>query len=100
MSEKLDKFRSLVDGLREARRVSIRKGQHFYDTVLLNDINVLVDEMDDDEQEIANNEGWRGWPDLYDAHMSQMMIEDVDPDDPSKAGNPPRRFPTFDDVIK
>ena len=94
MSVKLDSFRSLTGILREARR-SHTNG-HLWESQQLEQIANLIDSMDDDEQEIANSEGWRGWPDLYDTRMREMLasgkvIETApDPNDPSTFSQPPR----------
>ena len=81
----LQQFRILADALREARRVSAPD-----DRELLAKMEDLIESMNDDDREVANSEGWRGWPDLYDDRMGNM-VESVDPDDPSTHGNPPRR---------
>ena len=89
MSDRLEEFRVLVDALREARRLPSRKALE--DRPLLDKVALLADAMDDDQREIADREGWRGWPDLYDARMKQQ-VEEMDPDDTARAGDPPRRF--------
>lgn len=89
MSDRLEEFRVLVDALREARRLPSR--ELLEDRPILDRVALLVDAMNDEEREISDGEGWRGWPDLYDARMKRQ-VETIDPDDPSRAGDPPRRF--------
>jgi hypothetical protein len=38
-----------------------------YERNLLDQLGDMFDGMNDDEQDVAAGEGWRGWPDLYDA---------------------------------
>ena len=89
MSPNLILFLTLVDALREARRVSGHDASD--DRPLLDQLAELVDAMDEKDQDYANGEGWRGWPDLFDARM-KFRVETVDPDDAERAGDPPRKF--------
>jgi hypothetical protein len=92
-----DTIRGLVGQLREGRRANNQGIKE--ERLLLEQIGELVEKLeeeDEDQWEIINNEGWRGWPDLYDAHMAKLMqdgkiVENVDPDDPAMAGKPPRK---------
>lgn len=92
-SKKLTTFRLLTDALRESRRVMTESEheQERSEEPLLAKLADLIDSMEDSDREIANSEGWRGWPDSYDARMRQC-VETIDPDDPSCAGDPPRRL--------
>lgn len=94
MTSKLDRFRELTTELRKGRRDARDRDRH-----LLDELAGLIDSMEDHEQEIANAEGWRGWPDLYDARMCKGLVENVDPDDPSTFGNPPRRRAESNETI-
>ena len=66
-SQKLNQFRDLADKLREQRRLSLSARNLAYERNLLDQLGDMFDGMNDDEQEVAAGEGWRGWPDLYDA---------------------------------
>ena len=61
VSEKMGRFREMVDRLREAREQPGHGPAK--DRPLLAEIEDLVESMDDDDREIANSEGWRSWPD-------------------------------------
>jgi len=89
MFDKLIEFRQLVDTLRESRREKSKKADEY--RLILGQIEDLVDSMNDDEQEIANSEGWRGWPDLYDERL-RSLIETIDPDNAACADQPPRQY--------
>jgi len=73
----------MTDNLRLLRRDGID------DSGLVDTIADLINEMNDEEQEIANGEGWRGWPDLYEKRI-RVTETAPDPDDPSTFLRPPR----------
>ena len=67
MSSAVEAVRAEIDRLREDRR---RRGSNFaFDRPFLDRLDDMVDGLAADEYDVANSEGWRGWPDLYDARM-------------------------------
>lgn len=100
-------IRKLTDKLREERReynatetlnghsVSMEMRERI-EEIDLERIGFMLDLLPEDEWEVVNNEGWRGWPDLYDLHMKGeegKIIETApNPDDSSTFGDPVRKF--------
>ena len=73
MSEPYRLYLKIVDALRAKR------AKHDWvaeddrsDLALLAD---LFGDLTPAEREQANEEGWRSWPDLYDAYMEEHLIE-------------------------
>lgn len=63
------RYRQLVDELREGRRLPGWKA--FDDRPLLEQLEDLWEQLSDEDQLLANQEGWRAWPDRYDARMAE-----------------------------
>ena len=63
----LEHARELVDQLREQRRLpgSTAEGGR----PILEELEDLWELMTDEEHEELEREGWRAWPDLFDAHV-------------------------------
>jgi hypothetical protein len=78
-------YLKLVDGLR-ARRADVG-WEPEDDRAELLVLAELFEKLSPPEQRIANAEGWRSWPDLYDAHMEATLTEPVAlaPDDVTPA---------------
>lgn len=65
----LELIRVEIDRLREDRR---RRGRDpLADRPFIERIDAMFDGLSDDDYAVVNGEGWRGWPDLYDARMAQ-----------------------------
>lgn len=86
-------FLAELDRLRQDRR--LRGSNAELDRPFLNRLDELYDRLDEDEYELVNGEGWRGWPDQYDARMVAFtgfrVVEVlVDPYVAETTGLPPR----------
>lgn len=75
MTNAYRQYCSLVDQLRELRRARTSEGAM---RAILENLEDLFPMLAEGEQDVANQEGWRGWPDLYDARMDQLR--EVDPE--------------------
>jgi hypothetical protein len=75
MTNAYRQYCSLVDQLRELRRGRTSEGAL---RAILQNLEDLFPTLAQGEQDVANQEGWRGWPDLYDARMDQPR--EVDPE--------------------
>ena len=64
----LDEYNRIVDALRERRRDP--SWNPYNDRPVLEQLESLYDMLSPEEQSTANLQGWRGWPDLYDARMT------------------------------
>ena len=71
-----DHFRiylKLIDALRTRRSGPDWKSED--DRGDLATLEDLFERLSEDEQRVADAEGWRSWPDLYDQHMEQNLVE-------------------------
>ena len=81
MTETYRLYLRIIDGLRERRsRKEWQPGEDRDELAALED---LFERLTPEEQKLANSEGWRSWPDLYDAHMEETLVEPAQlvPDD-------------------
>lgn len=85
MTDAYRQYLQVVDELREMRRAKVAEPEL---RPLLEILEDLFPKLTDDEQETANTEGWRGWPDLFDDHMEKLF--EVDPEDPDHQQGPAR----------
>jgi len=69
----LRQYNNLLDSLREQRSTTDWKPED--DREKLEELCLLFDELTAEEQEQANEEGWRSWPDLYDQRMEEGLVE-------------------------
>ncbi|MDP3220425.1 MAG: hypothetical protein Q8S73_40400 [Deltaproteobacteria bacterium] len=92
MSGAHDKYLELVGVLRDARRSPSWAAPD--DREILGVLEDLFDQLTPEEQDRANGEGWRGWPDLYDAYMEEHPMREraLDIHDPRTLGAPPREW--------
>jgi len=79
------RYLQLVDQLREMRRSGVGEPEL---RPILEALEDLFPDLSGSEQETANAEGWRGWPDEYDTHMESLV--EVDPEDPHHQQGPVR----------
>jgi hypothetical protein len=66
----VDIYLRMVDLLRESRRSKSWQPEH--DRPLLAHLEDLYEKLDDAEQNRVEAEGWRGWPEQYDARMRAL----------------------------
>ena len=85
MTDAYRRYLQLVDELREMRRAGVAGPEL---RPILEALEDLFPECSDEEQETANTEGWRGWPDRFDDHMDSVV--EVDPEDPKHQQGPVR----------
>jgi hypothetical protein len=92
MSTAHERYQGLVDVLREARRAPTWAAPE--DREILGALEDLFDRLTPDEQGRVNDEGWRGWPDLYDDHVEAHPMLELTPDldDLGSLGVPPREW--------
>jgi hypothetical protein len=64
------RYLQLVDRLREMRRDGVAEPELRPTLEVLED---LFAELSEGEQEAANSEGWRGWPDQFDDHLDSLV---------------------------
>ena len=72
-------YDTLVVSLREYRRAG---GNLETQREILENLEYLYPKLSFQEQAEVNNEGWKGWPDQYDAKMETSLVE-TDPEDPA-----------------
>jgi hypothetical protein len=75
MTEAYRRYLKLVDSLREMRRDGAPEPEL---RPILGDLEDLFAELSPEEQDTANTEGWRGWPDQYDDHMESLVETDTE----------------------
>lgn len=69
MSPAVEAVRAEIDRLREDRR---RRGHApVLDRPFLDRLDDMFDGLTSEEFLAVNGEGWRGWPDLYDARIAK-----------------------------
>lgn len=85
MTDAYRQYLQLVNELRDMRRSGTGEREL---RPILEALEDLFHELGEDEQETANAEGWRGWPDEYDARMEQLV--EIDPEDPKHQRGPAR----------
>jgi len=74
MSASYREYLRLVDALREARRVEQEQLDQAREREVLGRLTDLFEQLSEDEQDLANAEGWRSWPDLYDARVLRFEV--------------------------
>jgi hypothetical protein len=88
----VDLYLRMVDLLRESRRSKSWRPEH--DRPLLAHLEDLYEKLDDPEQNRVESEGWRAWPEQYDARMRALAdLEEVplDAADDGRVNALPRR---------
>jgi len=85
MTDPYRQYLQLGDELREMRRADVAETEL---RPILEALEDLFSELSEAEQETANAEGWRGWPDQFDDHMESLV--EVDPEDPDHQQGPVR----------
>ena len=73
MSEPYRLYIKIVDALRARRAKPDWVAED--DRANLALLEDLFGELTPEEQQQANEEGWRSWPDLYDAYMEEHLVE-------------------------
>ncbi len=92
MSKQIETYLRLVDLLRESRRPRSWKPEQ--DRLLLSHLEDLYEKLDDAEQHLVEAEGWRGWPDQYDARndaLADLMEVLLDAADDGRVSQLPRQ---------